>query len=136
MISAITNRGRLCVMVFRRRFTAPVFLRCCRCLLRQVAQPVCLIVVGHPGHTAAVTQPWLQRHHDRLRLFVLPPSSPEPNPDEYLHQDVKTNALVRRPPRAAEDLDANVRGSLRSTQRRPAVGQSFFRHPAVRSAAE
>ncbi|WP_447972928.1 IS630 family transposase [Nitrospira sp. Kam-Ns4a] len=136
MISAITNRGRLYFMVFRHRFTARVFLRFCHRLLRHVRHPVFLIVDGHPVHTAAVTQRWLHRHRDRLRLFFLPPYSPELNPDEYLNQDVKTNALGRRPPQDADELAVNVRRYLRSTQRMPAVVQSFFHHPAVRYAAE
>jgi hypothetical protein len=81
-ISVITNRGRLSFMVFRQRFTARVFLQFCRRLLRQVGHPVFLIVDGHPVHTAAVTQQWLQRHRERLRLFFLPPYSPELNPDD------------------------------------------------------
>jgi transposase len=131
-ISAITNRGRLSFMVVRQRFTARVFLQFCRRLLRQVGHPVLLIVDGHPVQTAAVTQQWLQRHRERLRLFFLPPDSPELNPDEYLNQDVKTNALGRRPPQDADDLAANVRGYLRRTQRMPTVGPSCFHHPAVR----
>ncbi len=35
--------------------------------------------------------------------------SPEPNPDELPNQDVKSNAVRRRPPVAAEDLMSNVR---------------------------
>jgi hypothetical protein len=39
-------------------------------------------------------------------------------------------------PQDADDLAANVRGYLRSTQRMPTVGPSCFHHPAVRYAAE
>ncbi|WP_447974921.1 transposase [Nitrospira sp. Kam-Ns4a] len=98
--------------------------------------PVFLIVDRHPVPIATVTQQGLQRPCDRLRLFFLPPSSPALNPDEDLNQDVNTNALGRRPPQDADDLVANVRGDLRRTQRLPAVGPSFFHHPAVRYAAE
>jgi transposase len=135
-ISAITNRGRLSFLGFRPRVTARVFLPFCRRLLRQVRQPVFLIVDGHPVQTAAVTQRWLRHHRERLQLFFLPPDSPELNPDEYLNQDVKTNALGRRPPQDADELAANVRGYLRRTQRMPTVGPSCFHHPAVRYAAE
>jgi hypothetical protein len=39
VISTITNRGRLAFMVFRSRFTTPVFLRFLRRLLRHVRRP-------------------------------------------------------------------------------------------------
>jgi transposase-like protein len=98
-ISAIPHRGRLYFMVFRHRVTARGVLPCCRRWLQPVRQPVLLLVDGHPVQTAAVTPRWRRHHRERLRLGFLPPDSPELNPDEYLNQAVKTNALGRRPPR-------------------------------------
>lgn len=50
MISAITNQGRLNFMVFKERFTAPVFLEFLRRLLRQSDRQVYLIIDRHPVH--------------------------------------------------------------------------------------
>jgi transposase len=88
--------------------------------------------MGIPGRPQPSPSSGSGSHRERLRLFFLPPYSPELNPDEYLNQDVKTNALGGRPPQDADDLAANGRGSLRSTQRMPTVVQSFFHHPAGR----
>jgi len=56
------------------------------------------------------------------------------NPDEYLNQDVKTNAVGRRKSRTKEELMGNVRSYLMSTQRQPEIVKSYFRAPAVRYA--
>lgn len=135
LISAITNRGNLAFMVFRRSFTTPVFLGFLRRLMRHAKRKVFLIVDEHPVHTAAAVERWVQRHRRRIRLFFLPGYSPELNPDEYLNQDVKTNAVGRKRPRDEPEMIGNVRRHLRSTQRRPAKVRSFFRHPSVRYAA-
>ncbi|QNM91214.1 transposase [Aliarcobacter cryaerophilus] len=34
---------------------------------------------------------WEEENKDKIKLFYLPPYSPEFNPDEYLNQDYKSN---------------------------------------------
>lgn len=135
VLSTITNRGRLAFMVFRSRFTTPVFLRFLRRLLRHVRRPVFLIVDRHPVHVAKAVARWVAERPDRLRLFFLPGYSPDLNPDEFLNNDVKSNALGRRRPREATELVTSVRSYLRSTQRQPAIVQSYFQAPSVQYAA-
>jgi transposase len=134
VLSTITNRGRLAFMVFRSRFTTPVFLRFLRRLLRHVRRPVFLIVDRHPVHVAKAVARWVAERPDRLRLFFLPGYSPDLNPDEFLNNDVKSNALGRRRPREATELVTSVRSYLRSTQRQPAIVQSYFQAPSVQYA--
>lgn len=135
VLSTITNRGRLAFMVFRTRFTTPVFLRFLRRLLRHVRRPVFLIVDRHPVHVAKAVERWVAQRPDRLRLFFLPGYSPDLNPDEFLNNDVKSNALGRRRPREAAELVSTVRSYLWSTQRQPAIVQSYFQAPSVQYAA-
>lgn len=135
LISAITNRGKLAFMVFEHRFTAAVFVTFLRRLRRHAGRRVFLIVDGHPVHVSTAVDRWLQRHRRRLRVFFLPGYSPELNPDELLNQDVKTNAVGRKRPRAKDELLSNVRQYLWSTQRQPGKVQRYFLHPQVRYAA-
>ncbi|PSO76426.1 MAG: hypothetical protein BRC44_16160, partial [Cyanobacteria bacterium QS_4_48_99] len=44
------------------------------------------------------------QHAQQLQLFYLPPYSPERNPDEFLNQDVNTNAVGRQRPRNKTEL--------------------------------
>jgi len=133
MISAITNRGQLAFMVFKHRFTAPVFLRFLTRLLKQRAGkgPVFLIVDRHPVHVSGRVCAWVARRNATLKLHFLPGYSPELNPDELLNQDVKSNALGRRRAADQSELLANVRGYLRSTQRQPTIVQNYFREAHV-----
>jgi transposase len=133
MISAITNRGHLLFMVFKRRFTAPVFIAFLKRLVRQVDR-LFLIVDGHPVHRAAAVKRWLSEHPE-LRLFRLPGYSPKLNPDELLNQDVKGNAVGRQRPHDQDEMVQTVRSYLRSTQKQPQIVRQYFQQEDVRYAS-
>ena len=135
MISTVTNRGQLAFMMFKERFTAKVFLKFLRRLVRQAKGKIYLIVDGHPVHKARAVKRWLAAHEDAIQMFTLPPYSPELNPDELLNQDVKSNSLGRQRPHDRQEMIATVRSYLRSTQRRPEIVRSYFREKHVRYAA-
>ena len=135
MISAITNRGRLRFMVFKNRFTAEVFLKFLRRLIRQTGRKAFLILDSHPVHRSGRVKRFVADHSKRIRLEFLPGYSPEINPDEYLNQDVKSNAVGRRRPPTQEAMVAGVRSYLRATQKQPHIVESYFHHPDVRYAA-
>jgi transposase len=133
-MSAISNHGTLYFMVFRRRFRVPVFLEFLRRLIRQARRKVLLIVDRHSVHRAARMRAFLAEHTERIDLIFLPPYSPELNPDEFLNQDVKANAVAAHRPRDADELEANLRRYLRATQRRPDLVRCYFQAASVRYA--
>jgi transposase len=136
MISAISNQGLLRFRLFTGSFTGAVFIDFLRRLLRDCqGRKVHLIVDGHPVHRAKLVSAWVGRHGDRIELHFLPGYSPELNPVERLHHDVKANAAGRRRPRSASELRAELHGYLRRRQRNPEVLIRFFQHPATRYAA-
>jgi transposase len=136
MVSAITNRGRLYFMVFKSRFHSEVFVRFLHRLSKQVKRRIYLIVDSHPVQRSAAVRRWVDGRRGEMKLFVLPGyNSPELNPDEYLNQDVKANAVDRRRPTTQTEMLLNVRGYLRSTQRQPGVVLKYFCAEPVRYAA-
>jgi transposase len=135
VMSTITNRGELSFMVFKANFNGGVFLKFAARLLRLRRRKVLLILDRHPGHRSAEVQRWLARHADRLEVFFLPGYSPDLNPDEFLNQDVKSNALGRQRPATRTEMITGVRSYLRSTQRQPEIVKSYFHAESVRYAA-
>lgn len=134
MISSITGRGTLRFMVFKQRFTGRVFIEFMNRLIRQAPRKIYLIVDGHPAHKGGDVRRWLRAHEKQIRLILLPAYSPDLNPDEFLNNDVKANAVGRRRATSRDDLMADVRGYMRSTQKQPAVVQGYFHAPSVRYA--
>jgi len=86
-------------------------------------------------HRSAAVRDWLQANARRIRMFFLPGYSPELNPDEYLNNDVKTNAVGRKRAATKPELIANVEAYLRDTQRRPSIVRSYFQADDVQYAA-
>ena len=122
--------------VFRESFTVPVLLRFLRRLLRQRQRKIFLIIDRHPVHKARKVQKWLAKHQDDIRVFYLPEYSPELNPDEYLNNDVKANAVGRERPGTLHEMMERLRSYLWGTQRRPAIVKNYFQHPDVAYAAQ
>jgi transposase len=134
MISTITNRGHWTFMVFEESFRTPVLLRFLQRLIRQARQKIFVILDRHPVHQAKAIERWVPQHGSRLRVFPRPTASPELNPDEYLNQDVKDNAVGRRRPHDKQELLIDLRSYMRSTQRQPEIVKSYFRHPSAKYA--
>lgn len=135
LISALTNRGHLQFMVFKHRFTSAVFLKFLRRLLRQNRRKLFLIIDNHPVHLAKATVRWFKAHRAALRVYFLPGYSPELNPDEYLNQDVKTNAVGRTRPLDRKEMIGNIRAYLRSTQANRPLVTRYFHAEHVRYAS-
>ncbi len=121
MISTVTNRGLLRFMVFSGRFTSAVFIKFLGRLIKSTDRKVFLIVDNYSPHRAKAVKDWVSKpeHEKWLRLFHLPTYSPDLNPDEYLNNDVKSNAVGRKRAATKAELERNVRSNLQSTQRRP-----------------
>lgn len=135
VLSAITNRGHLAFTVFKSRFTAAVFVRFTRRLVKEARRKVFLIVDRHPVHRSRVVHAWLNKNVERIEMFLLPGYSPDLNPDEMLNQDVKTNALGKRRPRSRSQMMRTVRGYLDYRRRNPELVRRYFHEPSVRYAA-
>jgi len=135
MISTITNQGRLAFMVFKERFTAQVMIAFLRRLVKHSDRKVFLILDGHPVHRSRKVTHWLQDHAAEIELHFLPSYSPELNPDEYLNNDVKANAVGRQRPRTQREMMATVRSYLHSRQRRPDVVKRYFKAKPITYAA-
>lgn len=108
--------------------TAAVFLEFLQRLMIGASAPVFLIVDGHAIHKARIVQDYVDSLAGRLRLFFLPPYSPQLNPGEQVWAHVK-GRIAKRMPRNKDDSNSLALSTLRRLQKLPHVVASFFRHP-------
>ena len=94
-----------------------------------------LIVDRGPAHTAKKTKAFVAGLGGRLRLFYLPPYSPDRNPDELVWKHLKADTVGRTSITSLEDFRTKVKSSMRSLQRNPDKIRSFFHKPSLRYAA-
>lgn len=134
--SAISPRGELRFMTFEGRMNGEKFIEFLKRLLHNADRPIFLIVDGHPAHRARKVLEFVEATDGWLRLFFLPPYSPELNPDELVWNHLKNHGVGKRIVHSRDDLKASVIGHLRSLQAMPEKIRGFFRQPDVRYAAD
>jgi len=112
--------------VFQTRFNTEVFLEFLGRLVRSTKNKIFLIVDRHPVHRSHRVRNWIAQHQQDIELFYLPPYSPERNPDEFLNQDIKSNALARKRPHNNRELMKMVRSYLYRIQKWPEQVSRYF----------
>ncbi|MFA6111034.1 MAG: IS630 family transposase [Candidatus Latescibacterota bacterium] len=135
LISAVNAQGLFRFAVVKGRVNATVFVDFIKQLMHQAERPIFLIVDRPPAHIAALVTRFADTVKDRFRLFFLPPSSPELNPDERVGNDLKNNAIGRKMLTDPERLKAAVIGHLRSIQKSPDRIRAYFQNETTRYAA-
>jgi transposase len=129
MISAISPKGSLRFMVVRGGVGARVFIEFLKRLMHGRRRAVFLVVDGHPAHRSKSAKSYVDSLDGKLKLFFLPPYSPELNPDEFVWNDVKHNGVRRTLVHGPRDLHRAVVGRLRYLQKSPEIVRSFFLAP-------
>jgi len=135
MLSAIDSRGDMRFMVVEGRITSEVFVEFLRRLMHNADRPIFLILDGHPIHRGKTVRRYVESLDGNLRLFFLPPYSPELNPDEQVWNYVKNHGVGKRGRYVASELKQQVLARLRSLQRLPWTIRMFFLLPDTRYAA-
>jgi transposase len=136
LISAVTSRGHMRFMIKETGgVNADVFIEFLRRLLIGSKNRIFIIVDRGPAHVAKKTKAFAASLGGRLRLFYLPPYSPDKNPDELVWKHLKADTVGRTSITSFDDFKDKVRSSMLSLQRNPAKIRAFFQKPSLQYAA-
>ena len=135
LISAVSAQGELRFMVTQGRVGAGVFVEFLKRLIYNAERPIFLIVDGHPAHKAKMVTKFVDSVEGKLRLFNLPPYSPELNPDERVWNDLKNNSIGRKVITNPDDLKREVLSDMRSIQKSPDRVRAYFQNATTQYAA-
>ena len=133
MLSAISPRGDLRFTAFEGMLNAEVFCDFLKRLLHNAERPIYIIVDNHPVHRSYKVRDFVESTKGRLKMFFLPPYSPELNPGELVWANLKKH-VARNPLQDLDDLKKRVMSYFRSLNMLPAKVASFFMHPALKFA--
>lgn len=125
-MSAISPSGRMCFRLEKRKVNANVLLE----FLNQISvqhprRKVGVIMDQAPCHIAKKVKA-LNTEASRLRIFHLPPYSPELNPDEKVWRHMKHVTLKNHHAQDKKQLARLVLGALRQMQKNPKLIKNFF----------
>jgi transposase len=136
LISAISARGQMRFMIKQTGgVNAAVFIEFLKRLLIGAKRVIFLVVDRGPAHIAKKTRAFVDRLNGRLRLFYLPPYSPDRNPDELVWKHLKADTVGRMAVTGKADFNAKVHASMRQLQNNPDKIRSFYQKPSLRYAA-
>ena len=94
-----------------------------------------LIVDRGSAHIAKKTRIFVESLKGRLRLFYLPPYSPDRNPDELVWKHLKADTVGRMAITDKADFKVKVRASMRQLQNDPGKIRAFYQKPSLKYAA-
>ena len=125
-MSAISPSGRMCFRLEKRKINTPVLME----FLNQISEQhprrkVGIIMDQAPCHTAKKIKE-LNETSSKLRIFHLPPYSPDLNPDEKVWRHMKHVSLKNHQAQDKKQLGRLVIGALRSMQKKPELTKRFF----------
>jgi transposase len=136
LISAISSRGHMRFMIKQQGgVNAAVFIEFLKRLIAGAERTIFLIVDRGPAHIARKTRAFVESLNQSLRLFYLPPYSPDRNPDELVWKHLKADTVGRMAIVSKDDFKAKVRSSMRQLQNNPEKISSFYQKPSLRYAA-
>ncbi len=130
MISAISAQGKLHFQLLdNQNVNSKIFIEFCEKLLHDIDGKIYLIVDGHGSHKSKETQAFVKSTDGRLKLFLLPPYSPELNPDEWVWKNVKYDRIGRMAARTRDEMRAGIKDAFARLVAGPELVRSFFKSP-------
>jgi len=131
MISAVSPKAGLRFKVVERSIRSEEVIRFLEALLKGSDRPIIVVADRHSIHFSAAVRAFARRWGRRIKLFSLPPYSPECNPDEGVWSEVKAHGVGRQAIHDKEDLKAKLYRSLHRLQKQAdKVAGCFVRTPA------
>jgi len=134
LISAVSAQGAMRFMTVEGRMNSDKFIVFLKRLIHNHEKPIFLIVDGHPSHKSGKVKKYIATTQGKLRLFLLPPYSPELNPDEMVWNHLKNHHIGRKSIKGPEHLKKIVLSCLKSLQRMPYKIRGFFLEPKLQYA--
>ena len=122
-------------MIEKSKLSAEVFSRFLDRLMAGISQSIILILDGHPIHKSGIVAEKVRSYKGRLRLYLLPPYSPELNPSEEVWREVKSHRLGRAGVFSFADMKLEVKSAMHHLAHRPDMIRAFFRSKSTIYAA-
>lgn len=132
MISAVSPQGKMHFSFTEGNVNSAIFIEYCEKLLHDIPGKIFLIADGHPSHKSKKTQKFVEGTEGRLTLFLLPPYSPELNPDEWVWKNIKHDNVGRMAARTVDEMRDGIMRAVSRLQSGASTVKSFFADPDLR----
>ncbi len=131
MLSAISSHGKVYFTFSKESINQDKLIDFFERLIKDVDHPIFMILDNLRAHHSKKVTAWVEEHRSQIRLFYLPPYSPEYNPDEYLNHDLKQSIGTQHQARTEPELQEQAETFMNELTKAPEHVQSYFDHPAL-----
>ena len=136
MISAVSAQGQMYFECFEEKMESQRFIEFMKSLRTMAGKPIVIIVDGGSYHKSKAVKAFMEAEADamEIKLVLLPPYSPELNPDEQVWNQAK-KSLGRMSLNTKRELKEAVQKVLTKIQNTATLIMSFFQLPDTKYAA-
>jgi transposase len=136
MISAVSAQGQMFFECFEAKMESQRFIEFLKNLRESAGKPIVVIVDGGSYHKSGAVKKFLKTEGTRLdiRLVLLPPYSPELNPDEQVWNRAKAE-VGRMSLNSKAKLRESVQRVMEAIKSSVSIVKSFFQLPDTKYAA-
>ena len=136
LISAITSKGKMRFMIKEKGgVNSDVFIEFLKRFMVGAKRTIFLILDRGPAHISKKTKAFVATLNGKLKIFYLPPYSPDTNPDELVWKHLKSDTVGRMVTTDKADFKSHVVSSMLSLQKRPEKIRAFYQKPSLKYAA-
>lgn len=126
VLSMITPEGELRFSIKDKKINSDQYIEFLKALIHNRDRPLILITDRARFHSSKKVREFVRSHRTKLRVYFLPPYSPELNPDEQVWNDIKDKKLGRQTIKNKVELRRKAYSLLRSLQHQVKKLKSFF----------
>lgn len=132
-ISAVNNNGTMRFMLYEGNFNSERFIEFLKRMLHKQTTPISLIVDGHSTHKTNKVKQFVESTKGKLKLYYLPPYSPELNPDEFVWNNAKQKVAKKKyqAEKNKVTFKDNVQTTMTEIQKNKKLVRSFYGEPNV-----
>lgn len=129
MISAVSPQGKMHFSFLGGNLNSALFIDYLKNLMHDIDGPIFLIVDGYPSHKSRETLDFVNSTNGRLRLFFLPPYSPELNPDEWVWKSIKHDRVGKMASRSEVEMRNGIDMAVSKLKSAAGLIKGFFLDP-------
>ena len=129
VLSMVTADGELMFQITTEKLNSSVYIEFLKKVLRSRTRPLIVIADRASYPTSKEVKKFAEDHAQNIRLFFLPPHSPELNPDEQVWNEIKHRQLEKQPIKGPIDFEHRLYSALFKLQNFKERIQSFFKLP-------
>jgi transposase len=131
VISAINKNGQLRFMLFESGFNETIFIQFLKRLMHKQKTPISLIVDGHKSHFTKKVKEYVTSTNGKLKIYPLPPYSPELNPDELVWNNAKQKVAKSKHTPSEKTFKQKVQDVMTGIKKNNNLTRAFFHEPNV-----